>query len=374
MSGAEGFERELPRLEVFYRSREERAYRREDVRRVLAERRLSSEDLAVLLSPAGGECLEEMARKAREITLGHFGPTQQIYAPLYLSDSCINHCVYCGFRADRERPRRTLSQEELREQAAYLSSQGLRQVLLLTGEDPRRVPPEDLARAAALLKEFFGSVGLEVYPLSQEDYALCVEAGAEGLTLYQETYDRRLYEELHPRGPKKDFAWRLGAPERGGRAGFRQINIGALLGLSDWRREVFLLAHHGRFLQEAFPGIELGFSFPRIRPEGSGFRAAFPVGDAELVQALTACRIFLPRGGSSLSTRESPALREALLPLGVTRLSAGSSTAVGGYPAGKAAPKGEDQFAVSDTRSIAEVDRVLRLRGYQPVYQDRSRL
>jgi len=369
MSSPGGFEQTLPDWRELYARRTDRAAGKEEILRILGKDRISPEDLALLLSPSAESCLEEMAVRARELTLCHFGRALHIYAPLYLADYCVNRCLYCGFSASRSRPRRRLEPDEIRRQGEILADRGIRQLLLLTGEDPRRSSVSYLEEAVSLLAGRFGTIGIEVYPLDVEEYRRIIAAGADSMTVYQETYNRELYEHLHPAGPKRDYSRRLGTPERAGEAGFRQIGIGALLGLDDWRREVFLMALHGSYLQKAYPGVELSLSFPRLRPEPGGYRADYPVNDRNLVQALLACRLFLPRAGISLSTRESAELRDHLLPLGITRLSAGSSTVVGGY--GQEEAPEEGQFETSDKRSIDEMRALLVSRGFQPVFQDR---
>lgn len=336
------------------------------VERALAADRLHPLDYLALLSPAAEDYLEVMARRAHALTVQHFGRVVLLYTPLYLSNYCVNRCLYCGFNARNRVRRRRLTLAEVEAEAALLAESGLRQVLVLTGESRQRSPVSYLEDCLAVLRRYFPSLAVEVYPLEEEEYGRLAAAGADGLTIYQEVYDPLVYARLHPAGPKRDYAYRLAAPERAGRAGLRGLNIGALLGLHDWRREAFATGLHAAFLEKRFPAAEISVSFPRLRPEVGGFQAPAPVADRHLVQMLLALRLFLPRVGITLSTRESASFRDHLLPLGVTRLSAGSCTAVGGRLDGES----EEQFAVSDRRSVAEVYRALRERGYQPVFQD----
>ena len=215
--------------------------------------------------------------------------------------------------------------------------------------------------------KYFPSVSIEIYAMETDEYAALVKSGVDGLTIYQETYDETLYATLHPRGPKKDFRYRLDAPERGCQAGMRVVNVGALLGLGDWRRDAFITGMHGAYLQDRYPNVDISVSLPRMRPHAGEFQPQSIVSDRDMVQTMLAMRIFLPRLGITVSTRESAEFRENILPLGVTKMSAGVSTAVGGH-----SQDGDKvgQFDISDERSVAEMCAALRERGYQPVFKD----
>jgi 2-iminoacetate synthase len=340
-----------------------------DVRRALDKDTLNAKDFAVLLSPAAGGELEAAARRARDETMRRFGRARQLFAPLYLANYCTNRCVYCGFHAGSALKRRALTPEEIEAEAEALHATGLRRVLALTGDAPKRTGADYIAAAVAVLARRFSSVGIEVPSQSVEDYARIARAGADGMTMFQETYDPELYARLHPAGPKRDFAYRLDAPQRAAAAGMRSVNLGALLGLGDWRGDIFMTGMHALFLQRRFPGLEIGFSLPRIRPAeaDSAFRPS-PVADRDFVQALVALRCFMPHACITLSTRENAFMRDKLLPLGVTRLSAGVCTGVGGYA--RPAPKNNVQFAISDGRSVAEMAADLEKLGYRPVFSD----
>ncbi len=314
--------------------------------------------------------LEKMAAKAHEITLKYFGRTIQLYTPLYLSNYCENKCVYCGFSAANNIERRRLSPEEIEKEAIAIASTGLKHILILTGESRSRSPLSYIKDSVKILKKYFSSIAVEIYALTESEYRELVSAGVDGLTIYQETYDEEIYKKVHPSGPKSDYAFRLGAPARGARAGMRNVNIGALLGLGDWRNEVLQLGLHAKRLQDEFPGVEIGVSLPRLRPAEGSFPAARKVDDKALAQAIIALRIFLPRLGISLSTREPASLRENLIPLGVTRISAGSSTYVGGHITAGGRKDARPQFEISDTRSVAEMMAALERKGYQPVLKD----
>ncbi len=340
---------------------------RQDVIRALNKDRLRPEDLLALLSPAAGNMLEDLARRAAQVTLRQFGRAVQLFTPLYVSDFCVNRCLYCGFNAAQAGPRRQLSLDEVRAEAEALAATDLKQVLLLTGDARHKATLEYLEGCLGVLRGYFPSLILEIYALTTQEYVRLIAAGAEGLTIYQETYDQDRYARLHPSGPKRDYAFRLDAPERGCAAGMRWVNVSALYGLGDWRLDAFWTAMHARWLQDRYPGTEIGLSLPRMRPHAGGWQPDEPVSDRVLTQILLAQRLYLPRAGITLSTRESPTMRENLLPLGVTRLSAGVSTSVGGHGATKT---GTPQFEVADNRSVAEIAAMLRGRGFQPVFKD----
>ncbi|MGJ3522418.1 2-iminoacetate synthase ThiH [Nitratidesulfovibrio sp. D1] len=353
-----------------------------DVARVLRKERLSPHDLPVLLSPAAATQLEAMARRARELTVRHFGRTIQLFTPLYLSNHCTNQCRYCGFNARNHIPRQRLSDAEIVAEGRAIAATGLRHLLLLTGDARHVSGPEYIAHAARLLAPYFPSLSVEVYSLTDDEYALLVDAGIDGMTMFQETYNKALYPELHPAGPKRDYRFRLDAPERAALAGMRAVGLGALLGLDDWRRDAFFTALHGHWLQRHYPYVDVSFSVPRLRPHAGAFQPAHAVSDRDLVQVILAYRIFMPSAGITVSTRERAELRDNLIPLGVTRMSAGVSTAVGGHAAhkgaegqaGHAAPGDADaatpQFEISDPRSADAMAAAIAARGYQPVYKD----
>jgi 2-iminoacetate synthase len=337
-----------------------------DVLDMLGRERMDADAFLTLLSPAASIHLEAMARRAHDLTLRHFGRTISLFTPLYVSNHCANHCRYCGFAAANDIPRSRLTPDEVRAEGQAIAATGLRQVLLLTGEAPHKAGMDYLETCVGILRPLFPSIAVEVYPLGTDEYRRLAAAGVDGLTVFQETYDPVLYAELHPAGPKRDYAWRLDTPMRGAEAGLRLVNIGTLLGLSDWRREIYITGLHAAWLQRRYPGVDVAVSLPRMRPHAGDFQPARPVSDRELVQALTALRIFLPRLSITISTRETPVLRDNILPLGVTRMSAGVSTAVGGH----AKSAGTGQFEISDPRSVAEVCAMLHARGYQPVFKD----
>lgn len=339
----------------------------QDVKQVLQKNVLATEDFLILLSPAAENYLEEMAQKAHQLTVQHFGKTIQIYAPLYLTDHCVNKCTYCSFSIDNDFPRRKLSMAEIEDESKALVKMGLRHIILLTGESRIHSSIEYLCDTIHVMKKYFSSLSIEIQPFDTNEYSTLVAHGIDGLTVYQEVYNEEIYKLHHLKGPKRNYRYRLDAPERGCQAGMRSVNIGALLGMDDWRKEVFFTGLHARYLQKNYLQTDIALSFPRIRPNLGGFQPKVDVSDKNLVQAMLASRLFLPRAGMTLSTRESAELRRHLLPLGVTKMSAASSTVVGGY-ANK--DHTNSQFEISDKRSVAEVKSSLREQGYQPVVKD----
>lgn len=339
----------------------------EQVLRILGKERITAEEFLILLSPAARRHLEKMARKANAITQRHFGRVIFLYAPIYLANYCVNRCLYCGFNVDHKIMRKKLTLEEVEQESRSISAQGIRHILLLTGESRKHSPVSYIKGCMEVMKQYFTSISLEVYPLETSEYAALIEAGADGLTIYQEVYDERVYDAVHLAGPKKNYLYRLDAAERACQAGMRSVNIGVLLGLDDWRQEAFFTGLHAEYLQNTYLDTEISLSLPRLRPQVGGFQPKYEVDDASLVQIMLAFRLFLPRAGITISTRERAELRDNLIGLGMTRMSAGSSTEVGGYASEQ---KSESQFKVSDNRTIEEITTLIYKKGYQPVFKD----
>ncbi|MFP5317827.1 MAG: 2-iminoacetate synthase ThiH [Acidimicrobiia bacterium] len=339
-----------------------------DVERALAASRRTPADFAALLSPAAAARLEDLAQAAHEATVRRFGRVVRMFAPLYLSNECVSTCTYCGFSSGNEVARRTLDVGEVVREAEALLERGFRHLLLVAGEHARIVSKDYLVDCVAALAPVVPSVSVEVQVWDTATYRRLVQAGCEGLVVYQETYDPGTYASVHLKGKKRNYDWRLAAPDRGAEAGMRRLGIGALLGLhDDWPAEALALAAHARALLRRWWRCDLTVSLPRLRPAAGEYEPANPLTDADLVQLLCALRLFLPDVGVSLSTREPPALRDALVPLGVTQLSAGSHTEPGGYA--EPSPAGA-QFEVADDRAPAEVAARLRAAGYDPVWRD----
>jgi 2-iminoacetate synthase len=357
--------------------------------------RLLLEDFAHLISPAGAKLLEPLSRRSQQMTQQRFGKVIRLFAPLYLSNECINSCQYCGFSRDNPILRVTLTPEEARREARALLAQGFRNILLVSGEHPRFVSTDYMAQCVGLLHEEVPSISLEVGPMDTDQYRPLVRAGAEGLVVYQETYDRGLYAAMHTAGPKKDFDWRMDTPERAYAAGFRRIGIGALYGLGDWRLEAISVAAHAAYLLRNCWKAQLTISLPRLRPCAGEFQPLTHLSDRELVQLVCAFRLMFPDVGLVLSTRESPKLRNGLIPLGITLMSAGSHTEPGGYTGagqgklhhterGRIVELGASEWAASDNRPVAatsqfqiaddrpphEVAELIRRLGYEPVWKD----
>jgi 2-iminoacetate synthase len=348
------------------------------------------ERFAALLEPKGPAQIEAMARESRQITRRNFGRTMRLFAPLYVSNECVNNCSYCGFSRDNNAILRvTLTIDQVIREARHLIEQGFRNILLVAGEHPRFVSEGYLEECIRALRDIVPTIGIEVGPMEAPEYERMVKAGAEGLVVYHETYDRVVYEQMHTAGPKKDFDWRLACPERGYEGGFRRIGIGALFGLSDWRLEALRLAAHLEHLYKHCWKSTFTVAFPRLRPAAGGFKPMTDFPDWALVQTICAFRITFPEVGIVLSTREPAPLRDALAPLGITMMSAGSHTEPGGYTGAgtddlhltvrgrrveveskEEEARAEGQFGIADERTPHGVAEMLRTRGLDPVWKD----
>jgi 2-iminoacetate synthase len=323
--------------------------------------------VAALLSPAADDALEDLTALAHRSTVARFGKTIGLYAPLYLSNECVCTCTYCGFSMGLPIKRRTLRIDEVAREARTLADRGIRNILLVSAEHPKRVNAEYVAQCVRETKRIVPYVGLEIAAAQEPEYRGFAAAGCDGVVLYQETYDPQAYAEHHLGGPKKHYAWRLDAPERAARAGIRHLGIGALLGLADWRYEALSLVAHARWLERHCWRSQINVSLPRINPAEGGYTPRHAVDDRDFVHVLAFLRLTLPTAGISLSTRETAELRDRLVPLGVTMMSAGSSTEPGGY--GEPGAAGE-QFELEDLRTPAQVAQRLRDLGYDPVFKD----
>ena len=383
------------------------------VRQSLSRQNLSLADFAHLISPAGSELLETLSLRSHHLTQQRFGKVIRLFAPLYLSNECINNCQYCGFSRDNPILRVTLSLDEVQRETQALKKQGFRNILLVAGEHPKFVPVGYLESCVRALHQEVPGVSLEVGPLDTEDYETLAAAGAEGLVVYQETYDREVYAQMHTAGPKRNFDWRLETPERAYAGGFRRLGISPLYGLADWRFEAISVAAHADYLLRNCWKAQLTISLPRLRPCAGEFQPLSRMSDRDLVQLVCAFRLTFPDVGLVLSTREPSNLRDGLIPLGVTLMSAGSHTEPGGYtgagaeklhqtvrgritdlgasewaavgrphpPAeaeqngtssGAASPRtrATGQFDVADERTPRQVAELIRRLGYEPVWKD----
>ncbi len=334
---------------------------------ILKKTRLNAMDFLALLSPCAKQHMESMAQRAHETTLRQFGRTMMLFTPMYLSNYCNNQCLYCGFNQKNKIERQQLTLEAVEKEAAQIAKSGLKHILVLTGDAPKIASMDYLEACCRILRRYFTSIAIEIYALTQGEYQRLIAAGVDALTLYQETYNEELYAGVHLKGPKKDYRFRLDAPERACRASMRSVNVGALLGLDDWRREAFITGLHADYLQGQYPETEISVSLPRMRPHVGEYQPACLVDDMDIVQIMTALRIFMPRTGITISTRESSRFRDNLLPLGVTKMSAGSCTAVGGHTK---EDESAEQFEISDERSVDQMATMLEAKGWQPVYKD----
>ncbi len=342
--------------------------RRRDVLAALAAEQPGVAEFAALLSPPAAGELEAMAQRARQLTRGHFGNTVQLYAPLYLSNYCTGGCSYCGFSSDRKQLRHKLTEEQLQSEMRALRQMHIEEILLLTGE---RTPEADFEFLCSFVKAavvHFPKVTIEAFGMTEGEYRTLNDAGCTGITLYQETYDPILYEACHRWGEKRDFAYRITAPDRAFRAGLRTVGIGALLGLGDPIVESISLYQHAVHLMKTHWQGGISISFPRLRPEAGGFRPPHPVDEKRLAQLIFAFRICLPDVPLVLSTRESAAFRDGMAGLGINKMSVASRTTVGGYEDGHAEDSG--QFEIDDRRDVEAFCTMLRKQQLEPVFKN----
>lgn len=350
-----------------------------EVEAVLARGRARTlEEFCTLLSPAADPLLDTMAHLAQRWTRRHFGKVIRLFAPIYLSNECVNICKYCGFSRNNQIPRITIPVEQFCREVDMLSDQGFRSLLVVAGEHPKFVSNGYVVEILRHALQRMPSLAIELGPLETEAYRPIVEAGCEGIMVYQETYHQPTYRNLHRAGPKRKFHWRMDTPERAYAAGFRRIGIGALLGLYDPLYEVIALAAHAQHLTRTCWKAQLSLSFPRMRPAAGEFtvQPEHVLSDRRLVQVMCAMRLFLPHAAFTLSTRENPSFRDGMIPICVTAMSAGSSTEPGGYSnydpvtwKPRHSQPGE-QFEIDDDRSPAEVARAIEAAGYEPVWKD----
>lgn len=345
----------------------DRKFRAADVQRALGDEIPCEDTLAALLSPAAAEFLEPMAARAQALTRRHFGRTMQLYVPLYLSSYCSGGCAYCGFAADRPTDRHALDFPAVEKELCAIQAMGFEEVLLLTGERSSEANLDYLHECVARAARYFHNVAIEVFPMAEAEYRSLAEAGATGVTLYQETYHPQTYDIMHRWGPKKDFFQRLEAPERALAGGLRFAGLGALLGLADPRHDMLALYRHARHLQKTHWQSGITLSFPRLRSEAGGFVAPHPIDEQQLAQILFAFRIVLPDVPLVLSTRESAAFRDGMAGLGINKMSIASKTTVGGY--GDQGSQ-EGQFDVSDDRTLSEFCAMLRSKNLEPVFKN----
>lgn len=338
-----------------------------DVRSALAKDRPGPVDFGALLSPAADSFLEEMAVRARDETRRHFGNSVNMFTPIYASNHCDNRCVYCGFNSGNKIKRARLEMDEVDSDMAAIAATGLSEILILTGESRSVSGIDYIEGCVKTASKHFRSIGLEVYPLNTEEYRRLRDAGADYVTVFQETYDPVRYAELHLSGRKRVFSYRFDAQERALMGGMRGVAFGALLGLGDFRKDSFACGIHGYMIQRKYPHAEISFSLPRLRPIVHGGADENKVSERQLLQAAMAYRIFMPFAGETVSTRERAEFRDGIINICATRVSAGVSVGVGGHADGE---KGEGQFEISDQRTVEEMREAITGMGLQPVFND----
>lgn len=338
-----------------------------DVERVLSKDKIDLEDFKVLISPAAKPFLEEMAKRSYAITKKRFGNTIQMYIPMYLSNECQNICTYCGFSLTNLIPRKTLSDQEILDEVAYIKKQGYDHILLVTGEANKTVGVEYLKNAIKLIREHFSNISIEVQPLNQDEYEVLIEEGLYAVLLYQETYHEAAYKMHHPKGKKSNFNYRLDTPDRLGKAGIHKIGLGALFGLEDWRVDSFYTALHLKYLQKTYWKTKYSISFPRLRPHEGDVQPKVEMTDSDLVQLICAYRLLDEDVELSISTRESEKFRDNIINLGITSMSAASKTNPGGYSVDE---QSLEQFEISDERSTEEIKKMIQTQGYEVVWKD----
>ena len=347
-------------------------YTAADVQRALAKDNCSIDDFAALLSPAALPFLEQMAQKAQRETRKHFGTSVCLFTPLYIANYCENYCVYCGFNCHNHILRAKLSEAEIEQELQAIAATGLQEILLLTGESRAASSVDYIGQAVSLASKYFKNVGIEIYPLNSDEYAYLHQCGADFVSVYQETYHPERYAQVHLSGHKRVFPYRFYAQERALMGGMRGVAFGALLGLDDFRKDAFSAGLHAYYTQQKYPQAEISFSCPRMRPYINGAdNNPNDVHEPQLLQVMLAYRLFLPFAGITISTRERAGFRDNVVGMCATKISAGVQVGVGGH---EEEQKGDEQFEISDPRSVEEVDAMLRQKGLQPVYIDYVRV
>lgn len=343
-------------------------YTAADVRSALAKDNLNPEDFAALLSPAAFPFLEEMAHKAQYETRKHFGNSVCMFTPLYIANYCENECVYCGFNCKNKIHRAKLTYEEIDHELSVIAATGLKEILILTGESRHMSDVEYIGEALKLARKYFSTIGIEIYPLNSDEYRYLHECGADFVSVYQETYNPVKYEQMHLSGPKRIYPYRLNAQERALMGGMRGVSFGALLGLDDFRKDAFASGMHAYYIQQKYPHAEISFSTPRLRPYVNNTENnPNDVHEPQLLQVMLAYRLFMPFAGITISTRERAGFRDNVIGMAATKISAGVSVGVGGH---EEEAKGDEQFEISDPRSVTEVHNAILNHGLQPVYTD----
>lgn len=345
-------------------------YTEDDVRRALAHDNRTPEDFAALLSPAALPLLEEMAQCAQAETRKHFGNSIYMFTPLYIANYCENYCIYCGFNCHNKINRAKLNAEEIEKEMAAIAATGLQEILILTGESKKKSDVKYIGEACKIARKYFKVIGLEVYPMNSDEYAYLHQCGADYVTVFQETYNSDKYETLHLAGHKRIFPYRLNAQERALKGGMRGVGFAALLGLDDFRKDAFATGIHAYLLQRKYPHAEIAFSCPRLCPIINNDKInPMDVHEAQLLQVVTAYRLFMPFASITISTRECARVRNNIVNIAATKISAGVSTGIGSHVE-DLEDKGDEQFEISDSRSVDEVYNDLLKLNLQPVMND----
>jgi 2-iminoacetate synthase len=345
-------------------------YTKSDVLYALEKENLSPEDFAALLSPAAAPLLEEIAQKARIITKKHFGNSIYMFTPIYIANYCENYCIYCGFNCHNKINRAKLNEQEIEKEMKAISETGLQEILILTGESRTKSDITYIGEACKIARKYFKLIGLEIYPVNSEEYAYLHKCGADYVTVFQETYNADKYQTLHLSGHKRIFPYRFYAQERALKGGMRGVGFAALLGLDDFRKDAFATGYHAYTLQKKYPHAEIAFSCPRLRPIINNDKInAMNVHEKELLQVVCAYRLFMPFANITISTRECARVRDNMVNIAATKISAGVNTGIGEH-ADDIASKGDGQFEISDERSVYEVYHTLLKNHLQPVMSD----
>ena len=344
-------------------------YTAKDVKEALAAETCSVDNFKALLSPAALPFLEEIAQKAQKETRKHFGNSVATFTPLYIANYCENYCVYCGFNCHNKIKRAQLNAEEIEKEMQAIAETGLEEVLILTGESPNKSSVEYIGEACKIAKKYFKLIGLEVYPMDSKDYAYLHECGADFVTVFQETYNSDKYKTLHLGGRKRIFPYRLNAQERAIMGGMRGVGFAALLGLDDFRKDALATGMHAYLLQKKYPHAEIAFSCPRLRPIINNDKInPKDVHEPQLLQIICAYRIFMPFASITISTRECERFRDNIIQIAATKISAGVNVGIGGHS--QEEEKGDEQFEISDGRSVDEIYQMIEDNGMQPVMTD----
>ena len=345
-------------------------YTDEDVIRAINKDVLLPEDFAALLSPAAMNHLEEIARAAQKETRKHFGNSIYMFTPLYIANYCENYCIYCGFNCHNKIKRAKLDEAGIEKEMQAIAKTGLKEILILTGESKKMSDVEYIGMACKIARKDFNVVGLEVYPMNSDEYAYLHKCGADYVTVFQETYNSDKYETLHLAGHKRIFPYRVNAQERAIMGGMRGVGFAALLGLDDFRKDAFATGMHAYLLQKKYPHAEIAFSCPRLRPIINNDKInPMDVHEAQLLQVICAYRLFMPYASITISTRECERVRNNLISIAATKISAGVSVGIGEH-AENEDTKGDGQFEIDDSRSVKQVYAAIKERGLQPVMSD----